>query len=565
MKHWFGKLLGIFLVLSLMVALAACGGDEDSSKQEEKDSDSMASDDDSLEPITFTMFSADTNPSWDGMNSAVGQAIQEATGVTLEADFAIGDPKERIALMAAGGEYPDFILPKGDGDLLVDAGAMLDLTDLIEEHAPNIKAMYGDYLKRMRWSEDDHSIYFLATAGVDEEYWSPGTGFWLQHAVVEELGYPEINTVEDFENAIRTYYEKHPEIDGQPTIPLTLNADDWRMLISVTNPAVFATGGSDDGEWVVDFETQEATLHYRRPEEREYFRWLNHLNAEGLLDPEAFVQQYDQYVAKISSGRVLGLIDADWHIADAQTALREDGKYERMYGVYPATLTKDYKFATFQSSGYLAGWGIGISVNNPDPVRAIKFLDWMASDEAQILHNWGVEGEHYTIEDGKRVISPEEMEKRLSDTEYNKRTGIEVFRAYGPNWGDGVLDPSGQTYTINTPDQIKENYTEKEKEVLANYGVEMWKDLYPSADEFPVKPWGAAWQINWESDSDIALKFQRAQDTMYRRIPEAILAKPEDFDKVYDTFMDDLDKIGVEKMEADFNELLQAKIRLWND
>ena len=55
-------------------------------------------------------------------------------------------------------------------------------------------------------------------------------------------GYPEINTLEDFENAIRTYYEMYPEIDGQPTIPLTLLADDWRLLISVTNPRASPCG-----------------------------------------------------------------------------------------------------------------------------------------------------------------------------------------------------------------------------------------------------------------------------------------------------------------------------------
>ncbi len=550
-------------VVSMLYLMAACSSNEDVSKDDDNQEVDVET---STEPITFTLFSADNNPSWDGMKSPVGQKILEKTGVTLEADFALGDPKERIALFAASGNYPDFILPKGDGDLLVDAGAMLDLTDLIEEHAPNIKKVYGDYLKRMRWSEDDESIYYLGTAAVDEEYWSPGNGFWLQHAVVEELGYPEIRTVKDFENAIREYYERHPEIDGQPTIPLSLIADDWRMLISVTNPAFFSTGGSDDGEWFIDEETQEAVFHYRRPEEKEYFKWLNHMNAEGLLDPESFVQQYDQYISKISSGRVLGLIDADWQISDAQRALREDGKFERMHGIYPVTLSEEFKHANFQDAGYLAGWGIGISVDNPDPVRAIKFLDWMASEEAQILNNWGIEGEHYTIdENGNRYISPEEREARLSDSEYNRRTGIDVFKAYGPHYGNGVLDSTGQPFTVNTPEQLTENYTEKEKEVLANYGVERWGELYPQADEFPVKPWGAGWQINWDSGSDIALTFQRAQDIMFQRVPEAILAKPEEFDEVWAEFMNDLDRIGVEEMEQEYNELLQQKIRLWND
>ncbi|WP_353626566.1 hypothetical protein [Bacillus sp. JCM 19041] len=57
----------------------------------------------------------------------------------------------------------------------------------------------------------------------------------LQHEVVKELGYPEIRTVEDFEEAIRTYKEENPTIDGQPTIGLSLLADDWRIMISTTN------------------------------------------------------------------------------------------------------------------------------------------------------------------------------------------------------------------------------------------------------------------------------------------------------------------------------------------
>ena len=60
-----------------------------------------------------------------------------------------------------------------------------------------------------------------------------------------------------------------------------------------TNPAFLATGAPDDGEWFIDQDTYEAKLHYKRPEEKEYFRWLNKMNAEGLLDPESFVQQED--------------------------------------------------------------------------------------------------------------------------------------------------------------------------------------------------------------------------------------------------------------------------------
>ncbi|PAE14500.1 hypothetical protein CHH91_19140, partial [Virgibacillus sp. 7505] len=76
---------------------------------------------------------------------------------------------------------------------------------------------------------------------------------------------------------------ENPTIDGQPTLGLSLLADDWRIMISTTNPAFYATGAPDDGEFYIDPDTYEATMHYRRAEEKEYFRWLNHMNDSGLL------------------------------------------------------------------------------------------------------------------------------------------------------------------------------------------------------------------------------------------------------------------------------------------
>lgn len=90
-------------------------------------------------PLTMTFFSADPNPNWTGMQDEVGKVITEKTGVTLNAEYAVGDPAQKVALIAASGDYPDLISAKTDVSKLVDAGAMLDLTDLIEKYAPNIK------------------------------------------------------------------------------------------------------------------------------------------------------------------------------------------------------------------------------------------------------------------------------------------------------------------------------------------------------------------------------------------------------------------------------------------
>ncbi|MHA6483425.1 ABC transporter substrate-binding protein [Paenibacillus sp. strain BS8-2] len=518
-----------------------------------------------MEPITLTMFSADPNPNYENMQSPVGQEITKRTGVTLDIEYPVGDLKQKVSIMAAGGEYPDLIFAKGESNILIEAGALLDLTDLIEEHAPNLKKLYGPYMKRLRYSLDDPSIYYIGSFGVHSEQWDPKTGFELQHRAVKAAGYPEINTLQDYEKVIKDFVDNNPTTDGKPTIGLSLLADDWRFGITVTNPAVLGTGGPDDGEWYVDPSTKKASLHVTRPEEKEYFRWLNHMNDIGLLDKESFTQKFDVYEAKIASGQVVGLADARWQHWNAENQLRQNGKYDMMYGVYPATLTADMKYADFQTAGYSAGWGIGISTTAKDPVRAIKFLDWMASEEAQILNNWGIEGVHYTVQDGKRVISDEEMKKRLEDAEYPKKTGISVYNYPFPEYGDGAEDSTGQTFTIKSPEQIETNYTDVEKEVLKQYDAKLWMDLFPSVEDFPVKEYGAAWQINIPQDSDANVQMQRILDLIKKRVPEAIMAKPDKFDSVWDSLMQDIDKAGRAELEESFNTLLAERIKLWNE
>ncbi|WP_353626565.1 hypothetical protein [Bacillus sp. JCM 19041] len=112
-------------------------------------------------PVTFTLFSSDPHSQWDNMQSPVSQKVIEETGVTINPEFDVNGGEQKIALMAASGDYPDFILPKGSASTLVNAGAFIDLTDLIEEHGPNLKKIYGDYFNRLKWSEEDEGIYIL--------------------------------------------------------------------------------------------------------------------------------------------------------------------------------------------------------------------------------------------------------------------------------------------------------------------------------------------------------------------------------------------------------------------
>jgi putative aldouronate transport system substrate-binding protein len=563
MKRRGTKMSAVLLSVAMLGGLlAGCGGKSDSNTP--ANANQGAKEDTS--PITFSYFTG-PSPNWNNMQDDVGKVITEKTGVKLNAEFDIGNSGQKVGLIATSGNYPDLISPSGDLSKMVDAGAMLDLTDLIDKYAPNIKKVFGDQMKRLRYSNEDKSIYVIPNlAAVGQTSFDAGGGFELQHAVVKELGYPKIRTVQDFENAIKAYKEKHPTIDGQPTIGLTLNADDWHMYISVTNPAFLTTGAPDNGEYYIDPKTYKVTYHFRRPEEKEYFKWLNHMNAIGLLDRETFVQKADQYNAKIASGRVLGLIDQNWDYGDGEKALKAAGKYDRAYGHYPVTLNENYKDHSFQPTGFMAGWGIGITKACKDPVRAIKFLDFLASDEGQVLINWGVEGKQYKVVNGKRVIPDEVNKRKINDANnFTKETGIGLYNQMSAHYGDGVKDPTGNYYTTNFPEQILAGYNDVEKETLKAYGATTWKDLFPKEDEFEVQPWGAAWNIPVPGDSDTAVLSNKMKDITWKRIPEAILAKPEKFDQIWDAYQKDLINAGVEKMEQGYEQLVKERVALWND
>ena len=49
--------------------------------------------------------------------------------------------------------------------------------------------------------------------------------------------------------------------------------------------------------------------------------------------------------------------------------------------------------------GLQVGYGLAITKDCEDPVRAIKFLDYLCSDEGAVLYKWGVEGENYFVDE----------------------------------------------------------------------------------------------------------------------------------------------------------------------
>lgn len=562
------KVVSLMLV-SAMVAgmLAGCGSDSGSSKggsstetgsAAEASSSGETADDKS--PITFEYFNADgKNGNWD---NPVAKAITEATGVTLDVSYPVasqGDAKEDVALMIANDEYPDMIYAKGSATDLYQAGALIDMTDLIEKYGPNIKKMYGAEMKKLKWSQDDPGIYQLSYAGVNQKTLTTGGSCQIQWAALKENDYKYPKTLDEYEKMIKSYLAAHPKTeDGLDMIGITMSASDWHWMITLGNPAgLIADASPDNGQWIID---DEYNVHYKHvtDEEKEYFKWLCRMYNEGILDPNFATQTDDDYIAKVASGRVVAITDAEWHYSQCEATLVADGKVDQTYVGLPVTLREDQVEKALLYQGTTVGWGIGITKSCEDPVRAIKFLDYLCSDEGQILYHWGIEGENYFLDDnGQPYRTDEEVAKAQSDPDYAKNTGIDNYTGF-PIYGTGSYSEDGFPYTPTTKESVIANYNTAEKEGCEAMGFEMLTDMFAQPEEFDLLPYSALWA--YQQPQELAEKQTILDEIAWPGLVKCVTGTEDEFDGNWESMVQELTDNGLADAEEAMTEFLATKL-----
>ncbi len=511
------------------------------------------------DPIVFTFFTSDASEfmMW---NDPVAREITKKTGVSLEITHPVAGDTQAIALMIASGEYPDLIYAKGELSKLVEAGAVIPLDYFIEQYGNNIKELYGNQIVRLRHSSKAPNIYSVGTYGVKQAILETSGILQIQHAVLKELGYPVIKTLEDFQNALRAYKKKYPFINGQKTIGLSLLIDTWQWLIDLSNPGNYVIGYPDDGQWIVD-ENLVARYKFLDPEMSKYYKWLNAMHNEGLLDEESFTQKEDVWKSKIASGRVLALAYPNWGYADARAALVQSGQEIRTYAYLPITVSSAYKDQSLKDYGFSGGWGIAISSSCKDPLRAFMFLDWICSEEAQILLNWGIKDVNYIVQDGKRLVPDEEQRKANTDPDYAKKTGVGRWIYPFPQRGTAAVDSNGDYISRTSRQRIIDSYLPVEKETLEAYGAEMWIDLFPSSEELGVSKHGQVWQ--YALPPELHNKISVADEYVKTALTRCVLSQSKDFEKLWNEMQENLISMGMEEAGVELSKIIDEKMKLW--
>ena len=343
-------------------------------------------------------------------NRTIFKRLEEQTNVHINWKTIQSDQwGDKISLeMANANTLPDFIFSAsfGDTDLLkyANQGALLNVEDLIDTYMPNLQKVFEQAPEYRSMCEDaDGHIWALP--------WIEQLGY--EKTAIQTVGnMPFINkwwldflkldmpkTVDDFEKVLIAFRDnadalkKEFSIDGD-IIPMSCILNDGDQdCYALINGFGEGYGDPDKGKHIAVTDDGEVICVANTEGFKKGTEWLNKLYKEGLIDKEAFTQEWSTYVAKGKSGRYG--VCFSWDVANVAQVSMDDLIAGEGWVPLPA-LEADTKNITPQTNSYTSGFDLGrcvITVKCSNPPLCAAWLDQMYDPIQSAQNNWGTYGE----------------------------------------------------------------------------------------------------------------------------------------------------------------------------
>ncbi len=426
-------------------------------------------------------------------------------------------------------EYPDFIHAGAEHQqMLLDAQALVPI-DLFWDECENLKAFYSeDEWNRLRQS--DGHIYYIPQFGnvnmYSTENYYEYQAFWIQVRVLKWAGYPKIETLDEYFDLIDDYLEAHPDDD---LIGYNILTDD-SLFMTLENVPEYLAGYPNDGCCIVNTDGGKPKAEDYNLSDTAY-QWFKKLNEEykkGTIEQSFSIQSKEEYMSKMETGKVLGMVDLYWNFKTVDSSLPDEMRYVPLGIVAEKGIEEHYN-----SSEYLdVSQGLGISVDCDDIEGAVKFIDDLLDPEILRLRFWGIEGVDYSVdEDGIFYLTDDQRKKKSDKENYAKnRCDYNYFPFYyGMSFdGKNSYKPSCQ------PNYLESSLSDIMKECFENYGVKTYTQLLNKSEQ--PNAWYPLWTYtNTLTDSTEAGKVMISMDKVKReKLPRVVMS--DDFDAAWNDY-----------------------------
>ncbi len=540
------KLTALLLTAAMTASvLAGCGGDSagdagTSNTDGGSNEEAASGEDGNKDIIDFSMFIAMPGPEINDGNE-IQEIIAQKTGVRVKETWLTGQTAaEAVGTIIAGGEYPDFI-DGGDGQMaLYDAGALVAWDDYLEKH-PKLKEMYSDE-EWDRFRQEDGKIYwaniFQNTYGESKATTHNDEAFWIQARVLAWDNYPEIKTLDQYFDLLERYAAANPTMeDGSEVIPYTILCEDWRYFC-IENAGQFLAGYPNDGSVIVNTETMKIEDYNTSETTHRYFQKLNEEYHKGIVDHEFATQTYDEYIAKLSTGRVLGMCDQWWDFyATVNDVFKQQGLDLEGCNYVPLGLTIDEgmenMWHTYGDTQNLAN-GVAVTTSCKDVDAAFQFLEDCLDQEIHDLRFWGVKDVDYQVDEDGLYYRTEEQRMQWANKEY--QASHRCVYSYMPQYrgtsrdGKNAMNPEEQT------SEFFSSLAQPLVDCFNAYGVTTYVEMIGSVEK-ETGPWFPMYSFsnNMTTETPGGVAWTKMGEVKHEWLPKVVMS--DSFDSTWSDYM----------------------------
>ncbi|WP_028552191.1 extracellular solute-binding protein [Paenibacillus sp. UNC451MF] len=416
---------------------------------------------------------------------------------------------DKLNVLMATGDAPDIVFTYDTSTIngYVKSGGLTELSSLIDANGPNLKKFlgteilsYGIFSGKQYAIPAKRPLQFSKSTYIRKD--------WL-----DKLGLPVPKTTDEFYKTMKAFKEKDPGQTGGKLIPYNFNADDGMVPIMS-----FVKKMSEEDKYAFSSAQGSNIPGVLMPGFKEGVQFINKMNAEGLikrdfaLDKDGNANRQD-----ISNG----LVGAFTGLAAHPSMMGPGNVFDTLkknvpgaeYIVIDPFTNEEGK--TPKSIYDPIGMYMMIPKTSKHAAEAIKYLDWMSKPDVLFTLTNGIEGQHYTLENGlPKAITTDEAKK----TFYNNPDIAIMIN--GKDFGS--QEKNLEATVLSFPD-YKEVALQSIKNALKD------GETVPRLDR-PI-----------ESET----KYGKVlRDKAQEAIVKGVLAKPDEFNKTYDGIIAEYLKIG---------------------
>lgn len=574
------KALAAVMAASMILTVAGCGGggssstadSSTSSKTESSAAESTSGGDDSsattgssgpddtTEPYEFDAYYSYQGSVKPWGEDAASKYMNEKFNIKVNYSCPEADADSKLNLMISSDDLPDVIILDRNANWLklINLGKLVDINTLKYEGCSFDEDILESTQKLLSVNGGLYGIPNWARKGA-----TGGNMSWMvNHDVYEQLGSPELKTLEDLHQFMLDAKEKGVKTsDDQSIFPWLPRQDDngfytvSAIYRSYGNPNLIDTYWSqadNDVKLAVYDDNYVAAL-----------KIANQWYKEGLFPETTYTDSNDQFVEKLSNGRA-AITYYDFSQDDTnhfRTLLQEkDGNTYDLLGwelkdspIYPAAEGVDWVYG---EEGGTVGWNVNcITTKAENPQRIFDLYSWMLTKDGSINMMYGPEGGLWEGKDDEGNPLLKKPEEELTSDEKNAA---------------GCWFWSQPAHSDNV-DLTKYAVNEQQPEASRSWVISIQDHVFTPEDSIhPAIPGqkfltdeNTGLSLEIDPTEDLGMARQAITDECKMRIPQIIMASDDaTFDKLVQDLKDFAESNQVHDIEKIYTDKRASNIEL---